>query len=303
MTRSRNLTGVVVLMVCAGCGAQSGESGGGGMFSFFRNKDSVPTVVDPTVGAQLVRQSAFPATPPAVIEPAVTCAQRAVRGIPPQASLVDEAVPGVTTTAYVIDATSAHPPLALVNISGAAARVELWELSPDTAPTFVRQRSVRLDPEQDQWASFLLADVACMPGGRLLLAVFYYAPQVKQALFLYDIATDSYTKIAGVVPFADNRRQFFDLQFTAPDQALLLYYTAATRIAPEVYYNAPAHLRVFTSQQPHGREVLKLGAADGTVERWAIIDRTVWLQTQDFRERKQPKAFIWSLDLRSLLTR
>ena len=34
-----------------------------------------------------------------------------------------------------------------------------------------------------------------------------------------------------------------------------------------------------------------------------IIDRTVWLQTQDFRERKQPKAFIWSLDLRSVLTR
>jgi hypothetical protein len=273
------------------------------MFSFFKDKDAAKsaTRVHADAGAPLVRQDHFSVSQPSVLS-AKAPKQLALNGVPPDAAFLDQPIVGQTTSAYVIeDAAGAR--LAFVNISGAHARIELWELTVNEKFLFKRKRTVRLDPEQDSWRSFLLADVARLPENRLLLAVFYYAPQVKQALFVYDYATDSYTKIANVVPHTDNRQKFFAAQLVAPDAMIVQYYTNRIRLAPEVYYNTPSHLRLFTPRYPQGVEVLQLSAADGSVKRWAVIDKTLWLEATDSRDARKPKDFIWSLNLEKMLPR
>jgi hypothetical protein len=291
-----------MLLFCAGCGAQSQPSGNGGMFSFFKDKRAAKSVtsIHADVGAPLVRQQKFPDTRVSSA-PARMPRQLALDGVPPQAALLEEPVPGQTTTAYLIEGSGGRPPLALVNINAGKPHVELWELGAGEKPSFARQRTVRLDPEQDSWSGFLLSGAAHLPGDRLLLAVFYYAPHVKQALFVYDAASDSYTKITNVVPFTNNRQQFFEAQSIGPDAVIVQYYTGRIRISPEVYYNTPSNLRLFSTRYPQGVEVLQLSAADGSIERWAVMDRTLWLDAKDSREPRRPQQLIWSLKLGKML--
>ena len=273
------------------------------MFSLFKNQDAAKnvTTVHADVGASLLRQTNFPA--PRVTAATAACTPRklALDGVPPQASLLDQPIVGQTTSAYLIESSGGGVPLAFVNINIGRANIELWELSPGEKPAFARQRAVRLDSEQDSWAGYLLNDVACLPGNRWLLAVFYYAPHVKQALFMYDGSSDSYTRITNVVPHARDHQRFFDAQLVAPDATIVQYYTNRIRLAPEVYYTTPSHLRLFTPRYPQGIEIVQLSAADGSVERWTVIDETLWLETKDWRERHQPKDFIWSLNLQRVL--
>jgi hypothetical protein len=275
------------------------------MFSFFKDKGAAKseTAVHADVGALLVRQQNFPAKQPTSTS-APAPRQLALDGVPPQASLLDQAIAGQTTTAYLIEASAGHPPLALVNISGAQAHIELWELAAGDKPVFARKRAVRLDSAQDSWSAFLLSDVAHLPGNRLLVAVFYYAPQVKQALFQYDIAANSFTKIANVVPHHTvDQQKFFAAQLVAPETVIVQYYTSSIRLAPEVYYNTPSHLRLFSPRYPQGVEILQLSAADGGIERWTVIDRMLWIHSRDPRERGKPKDFVWSLNLEKVLSR
>ena len=293
---------IATFLFCVGCEAQSEDSGNGGMFTFFKDKRAAKsaTAVHADVGAPLVREASFPGMRPTAASARVP-RQLALDGVPPQGSLLEQPIAGQTTTAYVTDASHGRAPLALVNINVGRPHIEVWELGPGNKLLFVRKKTVRLDPEQDSWSGFLLAGVAYLADSRLLLAVFYYAPHVKQALFVYDSASDSYTKIANVVPHTDDRQKFFEAQLVAPDAIIVQYYTGHIRLAPEVYYNTPSHLRLFAPRYPQGIELLQLSAADGSVERWAVIDKTLWLEARDTRERHKPKEFIWSLNLGKVL--
>jgi hypothetical protein len=71
------------------------------------------------------------------------------------------------------------------------------------------------------------------------------------------------------------------------------------RLAAEVYYATPGHIYAFSPQHPQGAEVLRLSAADGVVESWLTHEKTLWLATQDFRDRKHIKSHA-SLDLGKL---
>lgn len=274
------------------------------MFSFFKKDQGAakhPTVVHADVDALLVSHPGLPVQWPAT--PPMWAPRRlALDGVPPRAALLDEPVPGQTTTAFIIEG-SGHAPLALVNIGGERAHIELWEMGPGEKPPFVRKKALRLDPGQDSWSVFLLSDVAYLPDNRLLLAVYYYAPHVKQGLFMYDIASDSYSKIADVVPHLDDRQKFFEAQLIEQDTVLVQYYTDTIRLAPEVYYNTPSHVRLYTPRYPQGIEILQLSAADGGIDRWTVRDRTLWMQSVDPRERAKPKEFIWSLNLEKVLRR
>lgn len=275
------------------------------MFSFFKDKSAakIETTVHADVGALLVRQQGYPSKQPTSTS-APAPKQLALDGVPPQASLLDQPIVGQTTKAYMIEAAAGNPALALVNISGAQAHIELWELGAGEKPVFTRKRAVRLDSAQDSWSAFLLADVTHLPGNRLLVAVFYYAPQVKQALYVYDIAADAFTKIANVVPYNTiDQQQFFAAQSVGPDNVIVQYYTSSIRLAPEVYYNTPSHLRLFSPRYPQGLEILQLSAADGGIERWTVIDKMLWIQSRDPRERGKPKDFVWSLNLEKVLAR
>jgi len=303
MTRRRrgllSLTRFVAVAWCVGC-TGSGADGTRSGDMFFNKKSNDSTTVHPSVGAALVRASQYPAAPPAQIGLRQTCKRTALDGVPPQATFRGADVPGQTSAAYVVE-RGGSPPLALVNVRGGNSHIEAWELSSTDKPTFVRQRTMRLDPEQSSWVGYLLSDVACLPENRVLLAVFYYAPQVKQALFVNDIARDTISKIANVAPDPVNRDKFFEAQNVAPEATIVLYYTGSTRTSPEVYYNAFNHLVLFDARHPDGLEVLKLAAADGAIERWHVADKTLWLQAADKRDPRRTTQFVWSLDLSKVL--
>jgi len=277
------------------------------MFSIFKKKPADVSSVHPSVGTALTRATQFPGNVPAPPLLAATCRKVALSGIPPQASVVADAVPGQTTTAFIVEQAGAAP-LAIANVNNPTGRVEIWELEAATL-RFVRQKARRMDPEQDSWVTWLLSDVACLPGKRVLVGLAYYAPQVKQALFIYDVAADAFTRFANVVPDIDDRRQFFATlnvasnvtSRAAAEASLVLYNTNQVRTGPEKYYNSFNHLVLFTAKHPDGLEILKLAAADGSIRRWAVIDRTLWLQTTDRRDPRQPADFVWSLDLSNVL--
>lgn len=301
----RRLSGcMAMLLFCAGCGAQPGPSENGGMFSFFKNKDSAKSVttVHPDAGAQLVREKSLPPNfeNSGASDPAPPLL--ALNGVPPQATLQAQRITGQTTSAWVAEAAQGRPRLALVNINaGRRPYIEVWEIGAGDKPSFTRKRNSTLDPEQESWSGLSLLGVAQLPQNRFLLGISYRVPQVKHALFVYDSASDSYTKLANVVPHLVDRKLLFDAQAVAPNAVIVKYYTASIRLAPEVYYNTPTHLRLFSSRHPQGIELVKLSAEDGSVGRWTVIDKTLWLDAWDIREKHQPKALIWSLNLGKVL--
>jgi hypothetical protein len=277
---------MVMVLLCVGCNAQSEESGSGGMFGFFKDKRAAKavTTVHADVGSSLAREASFPSSPPT----------SAVARKPKQITING-------SPAYVVEGSSGHAPLALVNINAGKPHIEIWELESDKSLTPARKKPVQLDPAQDSWSGYLLSGASYVSENQLVLGVYYYAPQVKQALFLYDRSNDSFTKIANVVPFTDDYQKFFEAQAVTPNAVIVKYYTGRIRISPEVYYNTPTHLRLFTARYPQGVELVQLSAADGSVERWAVLNKKLWLEARDTREPRQPHEYIWSLNLGQVL--
>jgi hypothetical protein len=177
----------------------------------------------------------------------------------------------------------------------------MWQVSAHAIPKFIAKKPVRLDAAQDSWGGFLAPSVACLPGNRLLLAVVYYAPQVKEALYVYDIASGEFSALGRIAPNTENYDKFFEVQPVSADTALVLYYTGTKRIAPERYYNELNHLRLYSPRYPQGVELLKLGIDDGNVTRWAVVERTLWLHTTDKRDLHKPVERYWSIDLTKVL--
>jgi len=279
------------------------------MFFFKKKKPEVPTLVEPAVGRSLARQPSWPNAKPVPVEPAVTCSAYAVVGTPPQATFRDSPVYGQDQIAFVTQASADNPPLALVNTPQS---VEIWELSRDATPVFVRKRDVRFDPKQGNWLNLSLLEIACLPKDRLLL---HLAHSEGFNLCVYDIAANSCQPLGtvqslSVVPeklfqsgqtFIESVHKMFDLLLVDPQTMLVLFNTGRLRVSAEVYYGAPSYIYAFTPRHPEGVKVLQLGTDDGIVDRWMTIDKTLWLSTQDFRDPKHRKSFAFSLDLHNVL--
>ena len=273
------------------------------MFGLFRGSKPArctSTEVAAEAGAALQRASTFPATTPAAAAGGFgTCRTLAMDGVPPDAKLVAEPVRSQTTTAYRIDGMAGQPPLALANIRGAHPRIDLWELG--DGDRFASQRPVLLEAAQPNWVGFLLQGVACLPQQRLLLAVSYTEPEPREALYVYDIAGTTFAKLGRIDPDPEQPGRHFEVRAVAADAAIALYFSGGHRQAPERYLNQYHHLRLHSSRYPQGLALLKLGIDDGNIVRWAMVDKTLWLDTVDARDAGQPKRHIWSLGLSKLL--
>ena len=273
------------------------------MFGLFRGSKparSTTTEVAAEAGAVLVRASAFPAAVPAAATAAFgNCRRLAMDGVPPAAKLLAEAIRGQTTTAYRIDGLAGQPPLLLANIRGAHPRIDLWELG--DGDRFARPRPLLLEAAQPNWVGFLLQSVACLPQQRLLLAVSYTEPEPRDALYVYDIAGRTFAKLGRVDPDPEQPGRHFEVRAIAADAAIALYFSDVRRQGPERYLNQYHHLRLYSPRYPQGLALLRLGIDDGNIERWAMVGKTLWLDTVDARDAGQPKRYVWSLDLSSLL--
>lgn len=266
------------------------------MFSIFKKKaDETVTVVNADVGAPLVRETAFPATAGLAIEPVYgSVTKYSVEGALPGAKLVPYEGDGSGSAAFVAAATPQLPALAVVKV-GSAGRTELWEMSAQS--TFARKLEVQFDPAQASWTNYYPQDVAVLPGGRLLIGIFYRTPRVEGGLFVYDRAAGTIERIA---PF-ETMGRFFTIARPSADSAVVVYSTKVTRLAMEQYYFAPTRVLVFSPRHPRGLDVLELAPKDGSVDRWTIIGRKLWIESTDNRVTGKPARFVWSLDLAKLL--
>jgi hypothetical protein len=286
---------MAMLLIC-GCSTQTNESGNG-MFSIFKKKsaDSETSTVHADVGAPLVRETTFPNESGLPIEPVAASVTRySVDGVPPNATLHPPSPEASVSAAFVAAATNTQPALAFVNVNP-PGRAELWELSAHN--TFARQLAANFDAAQDSWVDYFVRDVAVLPGNLMLIGLRYSEPRIKEALFLFDASTNTLQRLS---PFATSGR-FFSIVRPTADTALVVYATNNTMLAAEQYYPAPTRVLLFSPHHPRGISVLDLATKDGSVERWALIGTTLWIESLDNRERTSAHRFVWSLDLSTLL--
>lgn len=294
---------VLLCVIFAACeNGQSKQKGSGDMFGLLGKKyKKTETVVATEVGGVLQAHSSEPETMPPPVKPSFPqCEIAYIRGNPITGQWVPEDIQGETEIIYHIPAGTNSPPLALFATGHNRRRIQLWELSDGKQPRFLKQRPVQLDADQDSWIHYSPLTVSTLPDGKVLLAVGYHDPHSKEALYLYNPVTNHFRHLSEiepvmtVLPFIH-----YEIMYAAPNVALVQYYTDSIRLAPEDYVYGYNHFLLFSSRYPEGIEILKLGIDDGNVHGWGMQDKTLWMRTHD--KRKQPKNFIWSLDLTQVL--
>lgn len=289
----------------AGCQPnQAADNGSEGMFGLFKSKASakVASSVAPEVGHPLKRETAFPSTIPLLPHADYNhCTPVAVVGRVPAVTFTKDAEEdGQTTTGFLIAGDQGSPPLAVVNTLTDNPKFEIWELESDQHPVLVKKRALEIDPEQAKWVQAGVADGACLPGRQMMMAVTYAAPMAREALYVYDIGANRFRKIGRIAPDSSSGLPFryFETWPATSDTAMVLYHTDELRLKAEVYVRRFDHLVIYSPRYLNGLEVLKLSLDDGNVRRWAMVGKTLWLDTFD---RRNDASFIWSLDLSNVL--
>lgn len=273
------------------------------MFGLFGKKAAkAATTVAAEVGAQLQAQAALPPEfPPQAVLSFPACELAFFRNEPPKVEWVQEEEPGETSRAYRVPASNGAPALAFVRSHGDQRQLQLWELSGERSPAFVRQRPVTLEPAQQNWQGSFPQMVTCLPGGRVALAVGYEDPRPRDALYIYSPAANSFRSLGRIEPDTSNGPPFvpFETLNAAANAVLLAYHTGEIRLGPNNYVYQNDHLVLFSPRHPDGLEIVKLSIDDGNLSGWRMQGSTLWLQTVD--KRKKPREFIWSIDLGEVL--
>lgn len=278
------------------------------MLGLFKTKaEKLPSSVSPELHAQLKRETTFPHMASATAD--TGCNEARVDGVPPAARFVPADFAGATLQAFRIASRPGLAPLSIINTEGDVRRPQVWELQSDTDPTFVRQVPVQFDPAEKTWIFAKAVDVGCLPGPMVALGIAYATARPSQYVAVYDRKTHQLRKLGDAVykgysvhdAPTDSPDNLFEMLDPGHDQSLLLYHADALRVRAEVYVRKYDHILVFSPRYPQGLEILKLGLDDGNVVDWAMIDKTLWLHTQDRRNDKQTDGMVWSLDLSSVL--
>ena len=304
---SRLICGCLVYGLIAACGSPSNGSEQQEqtpMFSLFGKKktEAAPTTVHPQLQAELQRIENFPATPvPPAPRLTATCTKYAVRGRPPQVKLEDGKDLPASEAAIGFVITGRERAVLLMNLPDNVpdASIELWQLASAQNLQLTRKLPIQLHPDAAAWRARFLDDALCLPNGRVLVSINYYAPRRRDGLFLYDIGQQRFSRLAEVSSY---RSKFFEPQLLNSEAAMLLYFSDERRKAAEIYHNYYNHFHLFTRAYPDGLEVLKLGIDIGNATQWAVLDKKLYLRTRDPRAPENPREAYWSLDLSKLLS-
>ncbi len=290
----------LLVALLAGCEpARSSESDPPMIFGLFKGKQA--SVVNPAVGASLVREAAFP-HPGAPPQPAWAALRNvSVDGPPPAGVLAPDRAEHPPAEAFILPAAGARPPLAVVNTYDDKRRCTIWEL--DARGTrFAKERPVQFDPKQPAWIMYSAATVLPVSADQLLIHLRAHRPQVADMLFVYDAAADRVRALGDIepdwsqgVPF-----KFIESLPVSPDTLLVLFHTGKERLGPQRYVNHQDHVVLFSPRHREGLEILTLALDDGAVRQWGMTGAKLWLATSDDRG-SAPKTFTWSLDLQRVL--
>lgn len=306
-TLSMLIFGGIVCGLLTACGSPSNGSEQQEqkpMFSLFGKKKSeaAPTSVHPQLQAELQRIAKFPEMPAASTTAiSATCTKYAVRGKPPQVVLEDGTdLPATEPAIGFVISDGPDRAVLLMNLPDDVpdASIALWQLASAQDLRLTRKVPMQLDPEEASWRARFLDDALCLPNGRVLVAVNYYAPRRRDGLFIYDIGQQRFSRLAEVSSY---RSKLFESQLSGKDSAMVLYFTDERRKSAEIYHNYYNHFQLFTPAHPDGIEVLKLGIDIGNATQWAVAGRQLYLRTRDPRTPENPREAYWSLDLSQLM--
>jgi hypothetical protein len=269
------------------------------MFSFFGNKTSAGTtvtVVDPSVGAELKPATELPPEGTLPAEERASCMKMRYSGNYPNFTFEPDDRAEGSEKAFVV---RGYGDGALAFINSPDGRFNIWTLNPDNLEAGQEISVGRFHPQQDAWTRYYIADIACLPNNRLLIAVGYRDPRPKAVLLLYDITASSLKLIADAEPDTQGR-QYYDYAPLSGNAAIAIYYTGMRRQAAEIYFNDYNHMLLFTPAHPDGLEILKMGIDDGNIRAWSVVDRVLYLKTVDERNQQRKEGY-WSLDLSRVL--
>jgi len=274
------------------------------MFSLFGGDKNpkIVTLVHPDVGATLQRAAAFPGEPPPVSTGNFgTVSEVAVAGRPPDAHFTASVVPGMAASAYLVEGVPGQPRLVLVNTSTAPMEFEIWELDAAAKDVFARQRKFEMAAEPGQWIARRVAGVASLPGHRLFVAVRYMGSKLRNAAYLYDVDRNLMTRVGAIEPDTSDPDQYFETRPVGTGALLVRFDSDNIRLAAERYANTRNHLVLYSRRFADGLEILNLGIGDGSIRRWSVVGKTLWLETADPRQSSQQPPAILSLDLSKVL--
>ena len=271
------------------------------MFSFFTKKDNTtPTVVHASLDTTLTKLANYPANPD-IAEPKIeNCIQAKVHGTPPIALSIEQGYIETFQSAFVCNSVSS--PIALIN-DQQNARFDVWTLeSLDSLKPGTKVSTNGLGAQSKKWINYSVVAVTCLPEQRLLVAVNYYDPRSKIALFLYDTSIQKFDIFSEADTSAQDLAKYFEHKELNSGETIVIYYTDTKRKSAEIYHNYFNNIVLFSDAHPQGIEILKLSIEDGNVEDWRVVDKKLLLHTVDNRQHKDPKTYFWSLDLSKLLT-
>ena len=293
---------LIIGLSIGGCHASAADGSGSGSLFGRDNNPKIVTVVHPEVGATLQRAAVFPGQPSPVSTTTLgTVSEVAVAGRPPEAHFAASVVPGAATSAYLVEGVAGQPRLVLVNMSTAPMEFEIWELAAAAKDAFARQRKFEMAAEPGQWIARRVAGVASLPGHRLFVAVRYLGSKLRNAAYLYDIDRNLMIRVGAIEPDTSDPDQYFETRLVGADALLVRFDSDNVRLAAERYANTRNHLVLYSRRFADGLEVLNLGIDDGSIRRWTVAGKTLWLETADPRQSGQQPAAILSLDLSKVL--
>lgn len=300
----------LVLLVCGAIAAavlgarlytEPSASEANRMVSLFgKKKKPASTTIHPSVGSALQPIDEYPAdldAPRAVT--GATCSKVRVDGAPPSATFTAGGAVEASHTGYIVRGLANRAPFLIVNNS-TESRFELWNLDAGSPPRILDLQPLpALQADQAEWLQYFVFDAACLTSSQLLLAVGYFDPRRKNALYLLHGESGGFQLISEVDSDTRDLGKFFEIRPVSPDTALALYYTRRTRQSAEIYHNYFNHLMLFSPAHPQGMEIATIGIDVGNVRRWDVADGTLYLHTVDARN-KRPKERNFSLDLSPL---
>ena len=275
--------------------AQSSSSSNDTMFGLFNSKS--PSTVDPSLGAALVREAAFPrgeAKPPRQSYPSLR--RISLTAAPDHGRISPTRIEQAPAEGFVL--SNAPGAAALVNTFDPERRVDLWEIDRADSTRLVHQRSLNLDAQQAKWMFYNAGEVLELPGNKLLAQIGFFNPGPNDRLYLIDLGTGAARNFGAIEPdwAAGLPPRYIDNLQLTPEAVLVAYRTDKVRLAAERYVNRYDHLLLFSPRHPQGLEVARIGIDDGNVRDWRFVGGKLWLQTSDDRG-DIPKTAAWSLDL------
>ena len=200
----------------------------------------MPTIVHASLDVKLTKLTSYPESSVLAEHIIASCTKVKIQGAPPFALSKEDGYIETSQSAFLWD--SASMPLALIN-NQEESRFDVWELESINSLKPVRKVSTNpLSSLSKNWISYSVVDVACVPEQRLLVAVNYYDPRPKIALYLYDTSNQNFRPFSEADKNALDLDKYFEQKDLNSGESIIIYYSQTKRKSAMLWFWGNAKL-------------------------------------------------------------